>query len=172
MPKDAWKKGVGESLYSFRAVVSYGLPSFSCARGINKWITATVPKIPSGQYIIKGSSCLLSIARWKPEAPRTERPRHKSHNNIVKKHKRLLQKRGYTKHRTSHPGQCRNQNPGSTCLERWEVYSPCCCPSHWNSWSRSVHESKKENTTCHVCMEKIAQEITSKLEPTCDRLHL
>ena len=49
MPKDAWKKRVVDSLY--RMVDGYGLRSFSGGRGISEWITGTVSKMPSSQYI-------------------------------------------------------------------------------------------------------------------------
>ena len=66
MPKDAWKRGVAESLY--RTVDGYGLRSFS--GGISEWITAAVPKLPSGQYVrclkVRAAAlyCKMRAARW------------------------------------------------------------------------------------------------------------
>ena len=54
----------------YRTVDGYGLRSFSGGRGISEWITAAVPKLPSGQYVrclkVRAAAlyCKMRAARW------------------------------------------------------------------------------------------------------------
>ena len=45
--KQDWKAAVSESLY--KTVDGYGLRSFTKGVGMNEWISAVAPRIPTGQ---------------------------------------------------------------------------------------------------------------------------
>ena len=90
--KQDWKEAVSESFY--KTVDGYRLRSFTKGVGMSEWISAAVPRIPSGQYI----GCM------KVRAAALQCSRYERHNVVMRRLENELIERGFkTKKRAPNP---------------------------------------------------------------------